>query len=346
MGRDRSRFHSMRIHRQIKMGVDNQHIDRFIGSIRFKVQRGSVYTIVPSRSTPARPRIDTIVSRTVHVATVCGTLMLKYSLTSQNPPSFTWLAMSDPAPIATTRRSLLTPGIEATIGVMMLAAVTQATVADPTDTRSRAAITQPSTIGERLQAAHRLRNRRVDACCIEHAAEPAAGTDHQQDAGDSGNRLLGKAQQPLAVEPAGGPERVKRQERGEQHRDERAAGKADPLAQGTIGQRRLRQRRQEHEQHRQQDRQQRDRERGQTGRGHLPAQLVRHRPGLYIDSPADEPAKERARHQGDGKADDERIEQRAAGVGTELRDGCQRTGMRRHEAVRDRKPGDERDGQP
>ena len=110
---------------------------------------GPSRTITPSnRITAPSPRIDTIVSRTVHVATVCGTLMLKYSFTSQKPPSLTWLAMSEPAPIATTSRSLLTPGMAATIGVMMLAAVTQATVADPTETRSSAAMTQPSTSGD------------------------------------------------------------------------------------------------------------------------------------------------------------------------------------------------------
>src|SRR5207302_162572 len=104
-------------------------------------------TIAPSSSTPASPTTATIVSSTVQVAKVCGTVIFKYSLTSQNPPSLRCDAIREPAPIATTSRSLFTPGIAAAIGARMLAAVTTATVAEPTANRSNAAITQPSTSG-------------------------------------------------------------------------------------------------------------------------------------------------------------------------------------------------------
>ena len=39
---------------------------------------------------------EMIVSIAVHVARVCGTVMSKYSFTSQNPPSLTCDAISDP----------------------------------------------------------------------------------------------------------------------------------------------------------------------------------------------------------------------------------------------------------
>ena len=136
-------------------------------------------------------------------------VMLKYSFTSQNPPSLTCDAMSEPAPIATTSSSRFTRGIAAAIGAMMLAAVTTATVAEPTDTRSSDAITQPSTSGESVQSAHRLRDRRVDAGRVEHAAEPAAGADDEQHAGDRRQRLLGEPQEPVAIEAAGPSEACK-----------------------------------------------------------------------------------------------------------------------------------------
>lgn len=43
-----------------------------------------------------------IVSQTVHVLKVCGTVMPKYSFTSQKPPSFTCERISEPAPAAST----------------------------------------------------------------------------------------------------------------------------------------------------------------------------------------------------------------------------------------------------
>src|SRR6185436_6744956 len=98
-----------------------------------------------SANTPARQSTETIVSMIVHVASVCGTVMFKYSLASQNPPSLTCDAISDPAPIDTTSSSLFTAGADATSGAMMLAAVITETVADPTDSLSSDAITQPST---------------------------------------------------------------------------------------------------------------------------------------------------------------------------------------------------------
>src|SRR5205085_11078708 len=105
-------------------------------------------TIAPSSSTPASPATATIVSSAVHVATVCGTDIFRYSFTSQNPPSLTWEAIAEPAPMATTSSSLLTWGSAAAIGAMILAAVTTATVTDPTARRRTAAITQPRTSGE------------------------------------------------------------------------------------------------------------------------------------------------------------------------------------------------------
>src|SRR5262245_30368714 len=102
----------------------------------------------PSNNTPRSPATDTIVSITVHVTNVCGTLIFKYSFASQKPPSLTCDAINDPAPIETTSSSLFTAGDDAMSGAMMLAAVTTETVAEPTESLSSDAITQPSTRGD------------------------------------------------------------------------------------------------------------------------------------------------------------------------------------------------------
>ena len=46
-----------------------------------------------------------IVSATVHVFSVCGTVMLKNSLMSQNPESFTCDSTSEPAPVASITKT-------------------------------------------------------------------------------------------------------------------------------------------------------------------------------------------------------------------------------------------------
>jgi hypothetical protein len=49
--------------------------------------------------------IEIIVSQTDQVFIVCTMLILKYSFTSQNPPSFTWEKISEPAPVAMANSS-------------------------------------------------------------------------------------------------------------------------------------------------------------------------------------------------------------------------------------------------
>jgi len=51
------------------------------------------------------PTTATIVSTTDQVLRVCTTLMLKYSFTSQKPPSLTCEKISDPAPVTQRRGS-------------------------------------------------------------------------------------------------------------------------------------------------------------------------------------------------------------------------------------------------
>src|SRR5471030_651135 len=95
----------------------------------------------PSVNTSAVTEI--IVSHTVQVLNVCVTVMPKYSLTSQNPPSFTCDRISDPAPVASTSSSGRTPvaveAAAAAIGATIPAAVAMATVADPVATRIKPA---------------------------------------------------------------------------------------------------------------------------------------------------------------------------------------------------------------
>ncbi len=73
-------------------------------------------------------------------------LKLKYSLNNQNPESLTCENNRLPAPTERTIRLGLIPP-RATMGAMMLAAVSPATVADPTQTRITAAVSHPRIKG-------------------------------------------------------------------------------------------------------------------------------------------------------------------------------------------------------
>src|ERR1051326_3387649 len=94
-----------------------------------------------------RPATPMIVSATVHVSSVWGTLMSKNSFTSQKPASLTCDSTSDPAPVASTSSSAGVPN-DAANGATMPDAVVIATVAEPVATRINAATTHASTIGE------------------------------------------------------------------------------------------------------------------------------------------------------------------------------------------------------
>src|SRR5206468_8606085 len=96
----------------------------------------------------ARPATPMIVSATVHVFSVCGTVMLKNSLINQNPESFTCDSTSDPAPVASTNSSGEVPVVAAAIGATIPAAVVIATVAEPVATRINAATLHASSRGE------------------------------------------------------------------------------------------------------------------------------------------------------------------------------------------------------
>src|SRR5690606_38379172 len=97
-------------------------------------------------STPIKPTIATIVSMAVHDWKVSFMLKLKYSFTSQKPPSLKWENIKLPAPMEITIR-LGSAAPEATRGEMIPAAVRPATVADPTAILIRAAINQPKNKG-------------------------------------------------------------------------------------------------------------------------------------------------------------------------------------------------------
>src|SRR5260370_24224019 len=62
--------------------------------------------------------------------------MLKYSLMSQNPESFTCESTSEPAPVASTNSSACVPGVAAAMGATMPALVVIATVAERGHRRS------------------------------------------------------------------------------------------------------------------------------------------------------------------------------------------------------------------
>src|ERR1700728_1534467 len=92
----------------------------------------------------SRPFTESRVSLVDQVFIVSATLMLKYALTSQNPPSLTWEKMSAPAPVAMASNSGRTPGLCKRIGATMPAAVVMATVEDPVAKRMSAAISHPN----------------------------------------------------------------------------------------------------------------------------------------------------------------------------------------------------------
>src|SRR6266851_1244390 len=101
-----------------------------------------------SKSVKPKPATPMIVSATVHVFSVCGTVMLKYSLMSQNPESLTCESTSDPAPVASTNSSACVPGVATAMGATMPAAVVIATVAEPVATRISAATVHASSSGD------------------------------------------------------------------------------------------------------------------------------------------------------------------------------------------------------
>ncbi|MNE37134.1 hypothetical protein D3C80_1309730 [compost metagenome] len=74
--------------------------------------------------------------------------MLKYCFTSQKPASLTCDRINDPAPVASTSNSRLTPGIMPITGATIPAPVMVATVAEPVAIRITAATSQASMIGE------------------------------------------------------------------------------------------------------------------------------------------------------------------------------------------------------
>src|SRR5258705_1625937 len=110
--------------------------------------RGAHPTSRPSNIVKPSPATPMIVSATVQVLSVCGTVMLKNSLMSQNPASFTCDNTSEPAPVASTSSSGDVPGVAAAMGATIPALVVIATVAEPVATRMSAATVHASRSGE------------------------------------------------------------------------------------------------------------------------------------------------------------------------------------------------------
>ena len=96
--------------------------------------------------TPKSPIIDTIISISDHERNVSLMLKLKYSLNIQKPESFTCENIRLPAPKAITIKFGLTADCS-TIGIITVAAVSAAIVADPIHILMIAAINQPRIRG-------------------------------------------------------------------------------------------------------------------------------------------------------------------------------------------------------
>src|SRR5208282_6567654 len=67
------------------------------------LSEGSRQTARDRSRVKRRAETEIMVSHTDHVLRVCVTLILKYSFTSQNPPSFTCEKIREPAPVAIAR---------------------------------------------------------------------------------------------------------------------------------------------------------------------------------------------------------------------------------------------------
>ena len=283
-----------------------------------------------------------IVSRTVHVASVSATVALKYSFTSQNPASLTCDAASDPAPIATTSSSRFVPGAASAIGATRLAAVVIATVAEPTDTRSSTAATQPSTIGDSGHAAAAADDGVVDPGDVEHPPEAAAGADDEQDAGNRRERFLARGEQVAGAEPAAHAEGDRGGEDGNEHGDERLTDPGEPRgrrARGRHPQRRGGRAQHEHDRQQEDDERRRDggRRHGAARRPHAASA-----PGTSATRPAEEACEHRAGEYRRGHGRDDAVEDDEAGIGVQPLEGRERPGMRRRQAVRGRQAGGER----
>src|SRR5437868_10971287 len=101
-------------------------------------------TTVASARVSSSAITEMSVSHTDQVLKVWATVMLKYSFTSQKPPSFTCERISEPAPVVSTSSSGRVPGTLAAMGATMPAAVVMATVAEPVAMRISTATSQPN----------------------------------------------------------------------------------------------------------------------------------------------------------------------------------------------------------
>ena len=180
-----------------------------------------------ANTTPSATTL-TIVSITVHVFSVVGTSSPRYSLTSQKPPSLTWLAMSEPAPSATTSSSRLVSGRRRQQrrddGGRRGDGHRGRSDRDAQERRDQ----PPKYQRRQLPRRHRRGNRAADAGLIEHSAESTAGADDQQHAGDWEERTLGDGQQLRAAKPATRAEDVGRDQRADEQRDRGVPQKHDP----------------------------------------------------------------------------------------------------------------------
>ena len=148
---------------------------------------------------------ENAVSSTVHVPSVCTTLRLKYSLTSQKPPSFTWDATIDPAPSATTSSSMFVPGAAAATG--------RHDARGRHDRHGRRPDRNPQQRGNHPSEQQRREphagcrsvDRGPDAGHVEHAPESAAGADDEQQRCDRGEALLAESQQIVRSRPQARP---------------------------------------------------------------------------------------------------------------------------------------------
>src|ERR1019366_6918032 len=100
---------------------------------------GKGYITYDTARVRIKPVTEMIVSQTDHVFKVCTILILKYSFTSQKPPSLTCEKINDPAPAATPNSPGETTVFSNAMGPTIPATGVIARVAEPVASRINAA---------------------------------------------------------------------------------------------------------------------------------------------------------------------------------------------------------------
>ena len=163
-----------------------------------------------------RATTEIIVSHTDHVLSVCATVMLKYSFTSQNPPSLTWEKISEPAPVAIASSSGCTP-VACNRKRRHNARCGSHGNGGRTGGQPHGRCQKPRHQNQRnVSPQHRGDNCLCDAAILQNAAKSASRAHQQRNGSGGGKTLVAEAQDGFTGKPPHPSKRIK----AEQHSDQ------------------------------------------------------------------------------------------------------------------------------